>query len=205
MPGRLVSPLLVMLKPDGAARTCSHDDVKSIIGAWADLLAWLNGHDFDDLHHRHLVRAVAHKAALHMVRFPEYDIRTWMSQAPHLITPTAAGTSDTQLQDVISELVRSLGFRHEQSIDGWLNRVTIELIYRDSPQFDANRELLIPRLLAGPVVIQFWRGNRRELAHAIKLLIRSALSMSEITNLIHIESVSEQEIDLIRKSLCVEP
>ncbi len=205
MPGNLVGPLLVMLKPDGAALTCSHDDVKSIIGGWADLLAWLNGHDLNDLHHRDLIRAVAQKAALHMVRFPEYDIRIWMSQALHLITPTATATNGTQLQDVISELVRSLGFRHEQSIEGCLNRVTIELLYRDSPQFDANRELLIPRLLAGPVVIQFWRGNRRELAHAIKLLVRRALSVSEITNLIHIESVSQQEIDLIRKSLCVEP
>lgn len=205
MPDHPVSPLLVMLKPNGAARTCSHDDVKSIIGGWADLLAWLNGRDLDDLHHRDLIRTVARKAALRMAHFPEYDIRTWMSQAPHLITPTAATTNGTQLQDVISELVRSLDFRHEQSIDGWLNRVTIELLYRDSPQFDTNRELLIPRLLAGPVVIQFWRGNRRELAHAIKLLVRHALSASAITNLIHIESVSEQAIDLIRKSLWVEP
>lgn len=205
MPDHPVSPLLVMLKPDGAARTCSYDDVKSIIGGWADLLTWLNGRDLDDLHHRDLIRAVAQEAALRMVRFPEYDIRTWMSQAPHLITPTAAPTNGTQLQDVISEFLRNLGFRHEQSIDGWLNRVTIELLYRDSPLFDTNRELLIPRLLAGPVVIQFWRGNRRELAHAIKLLVRRALSVSEITNLIHIESVSEQEINRIRKSLCVEP
>lgn len=204
MPGHLAGPLIVMLKPDGAALTCSHDDVKSIIGGWADLLAWLNGRDLNDLHHRDLIHAVAQKAALHIVRFPEYDIRIWMSQATHLIAPTVVPTNGTQLQDLISELVRSLGFRHEQSIDGWLNRVTIELLYRDSPQFDANRELLIPRLLAGPVVIQFWRGNRRELAHAIKLLVRRALSVSEITNLIHIESVSEQGIDLIRKSLCVE-
>ncbi len=205
MPGRLTGPLLVMLKPDGAGLTCSRDDAKSIIGGWADLLAWLNGHDLDGLHHRDLIRAVAQKAALRMVRFPEYDIQTWMSQAPHVVTPAAAPTSGTQLHDLVSELVRSLGFRHEESVDGWLNRVTIELMYRGSPQFDTNRELLIPRLLAGPVAIQFWRGNRRELAHAIKLLIRSALSASEITNLIHIESVSEQEIDLIRKSLCIEP
>src|SRR6202034_477919 len=60
--------VLVMAKPDGHARSCSAADVRLLCGCWADVVAWLQGADPDDLNHAGVVAAVAGKAALRMPR-----------------------------------------------------------------------------------------------------------------------------------------
>ncbi len=69
--------------------------------------------------------------------------------------------------------------------------------------FTANRELLVPNLLKGPVAIAYFKGTRVPLAHALKLVVRSALAAttSPLTNLIHIDLVTERERHLIADSL----
>ncbi|HCT76727.1 MAG TPA: hypothetical protein DGG94_03245 [Micromonosporaceae bacterium] len=199
-----LSALLVMLKPDGDLRTCTSDELRRLRDGWNDLLAWLRGTDPDDLSHADLVGAVAQKAGLRMVRFAEYDVRSWARQAVALInsgTPDLPSNDGTPLQEVISARLTNLGFTREGATRSWLNRVTIELLYRDAPKFDDNRELLVGHLLKGPVTIQHWRGEHHGLALALKLLTRRALSSAQLTNLVHIESVTTGELELIGKSL----
>ena len=197
----------MMLKPDGFTRMCSADEVAALQGVWADLLTWLRGADPDALPHADIIGDIARKAALRMVRYPEYDINTWVVQAGDAI-PRArlnlAGTEPRSLLAVATELLLALGFTAGTSYSGWLNRVTIELLYGDAPMFHANCERLVPLLLKGPVLIQSWQGPRRELAHALKFLLRLTLSASGLTNLIHIESVTEVELDHVERSLLTE-
>jgi hypothetical protein len=198
-----LSALLVMFKPDGDLRTCSSEELHRLHHGWSDVLAWLRGADPDDLSHADLVGMVAQKAALRMVRFAEYDVRRWAREATALVdaTPVLPSNDGTPLQEAVYVHLSRLGFALEGTERTWLNRVTIELLYRYAPKFNENRELLVGHLLKGPVTIQYWRGEHHGLAMALKLVTRRALSSAQLTNLVHIESVSDGELDLIERSL----
>jgi hypothetical protein len=196
--------LLVVVKPDGFSRVCTPDEVGAVHEAWDDLIAWLQGTDPDTLRHSVIVARVAQRAALRMVRYPEYNIRTWADQAKPLIPfHRIAFHDDTgqPLSQVAAELLQSLGFVEGETHCGWLNRVTIELLFGDAPMFHASRELLVPLLLKGPVLVQHWRGSRCELALAVKLILRLSLSTCALTNLIHMEPINDDEHEMIRHSL----
>ena len=47
--------LLTMIKPDGFIRTCTPGVQEAVRAAWADVLAWLNGADPDELSHAAVV------------------------------------------------------------------------------------------------------------------------------------------------------
>lgn len=198
--------LLTMIKPDGFTRTCSAAEIRTIRGAWTDLLAWLRGADPDDLRHAEVIAQVAQKAALRMIRYPEYDLRAWAAQAQRLHRPPvpAEDPSDSPFAAVAAGVLQEIGFVATGFHQGWLNRVTIELLYADAPMFHANRERLVPLLLKGPVLIQHWQGQRRELAQAAKLVLRLALSTSGLTNLIHVETVTTTEREQVDQSLLPE-
>jgi hypothetical protein len=195
--------LLTMIKPDGFTRACSAAEVGTIRAAWADLLAWLQGADPDELRHVGIVAQVAQKAALRMIRYPEYDVRAWAAQAQRLRRAPASAEEPAAgpFAAVAANVLQEIGFVAAGSYQGWLNRVTIELLYADAPMFHANRERLVPLLLKGPVLIQHWQGQRRELAQAAKLVLRLALSTSGLTNLIHVESVTAIEREQVDRSL----
>lgn len=218
------SGIILMAKPDGFARLCDTNDVAKIHGSWRDTLAWLRGTDPDDVEHADVVKSVAQKAALRMPRYPEYDITTWMTEARALPTPvplaepgppvdpapaledpapTPEGPSPATLIDVVTRILTGLGFTCTGEYNGWLNRITIELLYRQSNSFGANRELLIPALLKGPVAIRYLDGTQTELAHALKLVIRAAVAgtSSSFTNLIHMDLATRRQRNLITESL----
>ncbi|GAA2001222.1 hypothetical protein [Catenulispora subtropica] len=199
--------LLLMLKPDGYARRCTGQEAQTVRGAWSDVIAWLQGVDPDDLAHAELVGEVAKKAGLRMVRFPEYDLRVWVEQAAGISIPQASPSSQSPalvgLDELAAELLEVIGFvREADPYRGWLNRVTIEMLYGDAPTFQTRtRDRLISLLLQGPVQIQTLLGTRRELALALKFVVRRALSSSALSNMVHIEAVTEIEHDLIGRSL----
>lgn len=194
--------LLVMLKPDGDRRICTPDEVKLLTEAWEDVLSC--GAEPDDLVHAELVGAVTQKAGLRMVRFHEYDIRRWAGEAAKVGTTAPLrlpARSQLPLLDVVAAHLNTLGFSLRSTARTWLNRVTIELLYRDAPKFNHNRELLVPQLLKGPVTVQYWHGAHCGLALTLKLLARRALSAAQLTNLLHIEMVTDEELCLINRSL----
>lgn len=195
--------VLVMAKPDGFARGCSAGDVAKIRNCWRDVLSWLQGADPDEVEHSVVVAAVAQKAALRMPRHNEYDITAWMAEAADLGAIDYPKPRPVPLLDTAGEILASLGFRKTGQYSGWLNRVAIELLYRDSNSFAANRDFLVPALLRGPVAIHYLEGSRIALAHAVKLAIRFALACpaSSLTNLVHLDSVTTDEREQITASL----
>jgi hypothetical protein len=195
--------LLVLLKPDGDRRVCTTAEVELLTGAWDDLLSWLRGVDPDDLTHSALIGAVATKAGLRMVRFREYDIRSWAAEAARLGTtkpPFLPTGKELPLVDVVAAHLNMVGFALQNETRTWLNRVAIDLLYRDAPKFHDNWEILVPQLLNGPVTIQYWHGAHCGLALALKLLARRALSTA-LTNLLHVELVTDEEVHLISRTL----
>jgi hypothetical protein len=196
--------LLVMLKPDREVRTCTSEEARRLREAWADFLAFLRGAAPDELTHADLIGLVAQKAALRMIRFQEYDIRAWARQAATL-DPDALHApdecQDSLLSDLVSVHLKGVGFTPGRTSRTWLNRVTIELLYRDAPRFDENRDMLVGHLLNGPVTIQHWYGQHDGLALAFKLLTRHVLSSAQLTNFLHIETMTAERLDLIDKSL----
>jgi hypothetical protein len=199
--------VIVMAKPDGHARPCSAADVRLLHGCWADVVSWLQGADPDDLDHAGVVAAVAGKAALRIPRYSAYDITAWAVQAQGVTVPVPDAPVPEPLIEVAGQFLTGLGFTLAGRYAGWLNRVTIELLYRDSNKFTANRELLVPALLKGPVSMACFDGTRVALAHALKLTIRAALSASTspLSNLIHLDPVTERQRRLIAASLAPEP
>lgn len=195
--------VIVMAKPDGHARPYGAADVARIHGCWRDTIAWLRGADPDDLEHASLVAAVAEKAALRMPRLGAYDIATWIAQARDAPATAPGHPGPAPLIQVAGGIIAGLGFTCTGHYSGWLNRITIELLYRQANKFSANRELLVPSLLKGPVAIAYYEGTRIPLAHAVKLVIRSALASrtSSLTNLIHLDPVTDRERRLIAESL----
>lgn len=197
--------VIVMAKPDGHARPYSAADIARIHGCWRDTIAWLRGADPDDLEHASVVAAIAEKAALRMPRCSAYDIATWIEQARDApATPTERRQPDpASLIQIADVTLTSLGFTCTGQHSGWLNRITIELLYRQANTFSANRELLVPSLLKGPVAIAYFEGTRISLAHALKLVIRSALvaKTSSLTNLIHLAPITDHERRLVAESL----
>ena len=196
--------VLVIAKPDGHARSCSAADVRLLRDCWADVVSWLQGADPDDLDHAGVVAAVAGKAALRMPRYSAYDITSWAVQAQGVAVSVPDDSSPVPLIEVASQILASLGFTLAGQYTGWLNRVTIELLYRDANKFTANRELLVPALLKGPVSMACFDGTRVALAHALKLTIRSVLAASPLSNLIHLDPVTERQRRLIVVSLAPE-
>lgn len=197
--------ITLMAKPEGA-RLCTVDEFARIYGSWADIIAWLRGADPDDLKHAEVVATVARKAALRMPRYSAYDITTWISEARTAPEPVLGDPGPVPLIDVVSSILTDLGFTCAGEYDGWLNRVTIELLYRQSNAFGANRDLLVPALLKGPVSIRYLDGARIALAHAVKLTVRAAVSGtgSSFTNLIHTDIVTARERELITESLATD-
>lgn len=195
--------VIVMAKPDGHARLCGTTDVARIHSCWRDTITWLRGADPDNLEHAGVVAAVAEKAALRMPRYSAYDIATWIEQARDAPAAAPADPEPAPLIQVADDILTGLGFTCTGHYNGWLNRVTIELLYRQANAFSANRELLVPSLLKGPVSIAYFEGTRISLAHALKLVIRSALvsKTSSLTNLIHLDPVTDRERRLIAESL----
>lgn len=195
--------VIVMAKPDGHAHPYGTVDVARIHGCWRDTIAWLRGADPDGLEHASVVAAVAEKAALRMPRYSAYDIATWIEQARDAPVAAPADPDPAFLIKVADDILTSLGFTCTGHYSGWLNRITIELLYRQANTFSANRELLVPSLLKGPVAIAYFEGTRTSLAHALKLVIRSALvsKTSSLTNLIHLDPVTDRERRLITESL----
>jgi hypothetical protein len=195
--------VLVMAQPDGHARPCGAADVRLLHGCWRDVISWLQGTDPDDLEHAGTVAAVAQKAALRMPRYSAYDIAAWTAQAHDVLVTVPEHPEPAPLIQVAGTILAGIGFTSAGQHTGWLNRVTIELLYREANRFTANRELLVPALLKGPVSIAYLEGTRVALAHALKLTIRSALAAttSPLTNLIHLDPVTEHERRLIAASL----
>jgi hypothetical protein len=197
--------VLVMAKPDGHARSCSAADVRLLRNCWADVVSWLQGADPDDLDHPSVVAAVAGKAALRMPRYSAYDITAWAAQAQGVIVSVPDDPGPAPLIEVAGQFLASLGFTLAGQYTGWLNRVTIELLYRDTNKFTTNRELLVPALLKGPVSMACFDGTRVALAHALKLTIRSALAAGlPLSNLIHLDPVTERQRRLMVASLAPE-
>jgi hypothetical protein len=199
--------VIVMAKPDGHARLCGIDDVTLIHGCWRDIASWLQGTDPDDLEHASVVAAVAEKAALRMPRYSAYDIATWISQARNVRVAVPERPAPAPLIQITGGILADLGFTCTGQYTGWLNRITIELLYRQANRFSANRELLVPALLKGPVSVAYFEGTRIALAHALKLMIRAALASttSPLTNLIHLDLVTDRERCLITESLTPGP
>lgn len=195
--------MLVMAKPDGFARGCDAGDVAKVRACWRDLLSWLQGADPDELEYAAIVAAVAQKAALRMPRYREYEITTWTAEAKALDEIEFPEPQPMSLLEMVAEILSRLGFTCIAHYSGWLNRVTIELLYRDSNSFAANRHQLVPALLRGPVAINYFEGTRVSLAHAVKLVVRFALTspMSSLTNLIHLDYVTASERSQITASL----
>lgn len=196
--------IIVMAKPDGHARPYGADEITRLHGCWRDTLAWLRGADPDDLEHARVVAAVAQKAALRMPRYSAYDITTWITQASDIsVVAAPEHTVPTPLIEAVGEILHGIGFARTGNFTGWLNRVTIELMYRQANAFTANRDLLVPNLIKGPVAIAYYQGTRTPLAHALKLVTRSALAAttSPLTNLVHLDLVTERERTLITASL----
>jgi hypothetical protein len=202
-PARGAQHIIVMAKPDGHARPCRADEVARIHGCWKDTISWLQGADPDELEYACAVRAVAQKAALRMPRYSAYDIATWIEQARDLPLTATETPDGGPLIWVAGDILASVAFTCTGNYSGWLNRITIELLYRQANAFRANRDLLVHSLLKGPVAIAFHEGSRGALAHALKLVIRSALTStpSSLTNLIHLDLVTEHERRLIAESL----
>jgi hypothetical protein len=202
-PAHSPGQIIIMAKPDGHARPYGTSDVTRIHGCWRDTIAWLRGADPDDLEHASVVAAVAEKAALRMPRYSAYDIATWIEQARDGPVAASGDPDPAPLIEVAGGILNGLGFSCIGQYSGWLNRITIELLYRQANTFSANRELLVPSLLKGPVAIAYFEGTRTSLAHALKLVIRSALvsKTSSLTNLIHLDLVTDCERGLIAESL----
>ncbi|MGH3901863.1 MAG: hypothetical protein ACRDTA_27125 [Pseudonocardiaceae bacterium] len=91
------------------------------------------------------------------------------------------------------ELHIGLGLQRLRTSRCWLNRVAIEMLYGRTPSFREHRELLVPRLLDGPVQMEFWTGQRIPLAHATKFLVRHVLSSEQVTNLVHLSRLASSE------------
>jgi hypothetical protein len=197
--------VLAMAKPAGHACPCSAADVRLLHGCWADVISWLQGTDPEDLNHPDVVAAVAGKAALRMPRYSAYDITAWAVQAAGVTVSVPDVLGHAPLIEVAGSILDDLGFALAGQYTGWLNRVTIELLYRDANKFTTNRELLVPALLKGPVSMACFEGARVALAHALKLTIRSALAgSSPLSNLIHLDPVTESQRRLIAASLAPE-
>lgn len=194
--------VLVMAKPDGHARSCSASDIRLLRSCWADVVSWLQGADPDDLDHASVVAAVAGKAALRIPRYSAYDITAWAVQARGVTVSVPDDPDPAPLIEVAGQILTDLGFTPTGRYAGWLNRVTIELLYRDANKFSVNREQLVPALLKGPVSMACFDGTLVALAHALKLTIRSALAAgSPLSNLIHLDPVTERQRRLIAASL----
>lgn len=195
--------MLVMAKPDGFARGCDAGDVAKVRACWRDLISWLLGADPDELQYAAIVAAVAQKAALRMPRHSEYDITAWMAEAKNLGRMEFPEPQPMPLLEMVGEVLTCLEFTRIAHYSGWLNRVAIELLYRDSNSFAANRHQLVPALLRGPVAINYFEGPCASLAHALKLVVRFALTspMSSLTNLIHLDFITARERSQIAASL----
>lgn len=92
---------------------------------------------------------------------------------------------------LLGAILSALGLSRTGGRVCWLNRVAIELIYGATRMFHQHREGLVRRLLDGPVIVEVWRGDRKELAQAAKVLVRRSLSSFSMSNLIHME-IAEQ-------------
>lgn len=182
------SELLVVYKPDGLPMNCTDDQARRIATAWTSVLRWLQGTDPDELPESDLVGHVARKAALRAPRYPEFNIGLWTEQARSLDPrPELAQVRCGPVGEVGTQLLASIGLERMQQHRAWLNRVAVELLYNRAGSFQANRDILIPRLLDGPVSIERWAGQRLELAQAAKFVIRQVLSTRKISNLVHME------------------
>lgn len=196
--------LLVVYKPEGSRRTCTPGDVTRTLTAWSSLLDWLCGADPDELPESGLIGSVARKAALRTPRFGEYDVRRWAEQARDLDRPTGvSGCALITLPDLAAALLEGIRLHRTHRQRCWLNRVAIELLYRQAQSFQRHRDVLVSRLLNGPVVIERWSGHRYELALAAKLLLRHTLSIQLAGNLIHMEITSSANAANIQKAVAL--
>ncbi|MPZ81910.1 MAG: hypothetical protein GEV28_16555 [Actinophytocola sp.] len=181
------SELLVIYKPEGLRRVCTDDEARHLVLAWTSVLRWLRGADPDELPESALVGHVARKAALRIPRFPEYDVRLWAEHARGLAHLPNGNQAAGPLAGVVAGLLTSIHLQRTCQERCWLNRVAIEHLYGGVASFEPHRQVLIPRLLDGPVSIERWTGQRLELALASKFLVRRALSAEAVTNLVHVE------------------
>lgn len=186
------SLLLVMYKPNGYARVCTASEVDSVLSAWNSVLGWLRGADPDGLSESHDVAHIVCKAALQTLRFPDYDFRTWSESAIGVPSVPRRGAA-LPLPELGYGLYIGLGLERLRTSRCWLNRVAIEMLYGREPSFNEHRELLIPRLLDGPVQMEFWAGQRIPLAHATKFLLRHVLSSDKVTNLLHLSRLTSAD------------
>jgi hypothetical protein len=203
-----------MIKPDGFARICTEEEIRTAWEVWADVLAWLRGADHDDLAHKAEVDKVAQKAGLRSVRFAEYDIRLWSAQAAAVPIAETSVAGAQPLGELAAAMLLGLGFAEEEPrFRGWLNRVAIEVLYGDAPVFHlgGGRAVIVPALLSGPVEIASWRGGPRELALAVKFVLRFVMAPRQTVlpvtpacrsrNLIHMESVTDSEFETLGAAL----
>jgi hypothetical protein len=194
--------LLVVYEPDGLPTTCTDDQVRRITTAWTSVLRWLQGVDPDELPESDLVKHVARKAALRAPRYPEFDIGLWTEQSRNLDhLPELGQAGRSSLAEVGTQLLVSIELKRTHLRGAWLNRVAIELLYNRTGSFQANRSILIPRLLDDPVSIERWTGQRLELAQAIKFLIRQVLSTQKITSLVHMEIMASVDAARVLKAI----
>lgn len=198
--------LLVMYKPDGADRPCADAEVSRALTAWVSVLRWLRGADPDELPEADLVAAVAQKAGLRMLRFQEYDIGLWGEQASRLNGRGDLTRSDVQTLPALGcALLTSIELLRTSVQRCWLNRVAIELLYGAAQSYQRHREILVPQLLDGPILMERWSGERCELAQAAKLLLRQALIVRRqgIGKLVHMEIAKRGEVDDVMQAVDV--
>lgn len=155
--------LLVVYQPDGLSMNCTEDQAQRITTAWTSVLRWLQGSDPAELPEADLVEHVARKAAPHTPRYPEFSIGLWTEQARSLDHPPEIGQAQRgPLTDIGRQLLTTIELERTHQCRAWLNRVAIELLYNRTGSFRTNRDILIPRLLDGPVSIERWIGERLE-------------------------------------------
>lgn len=184
--------LLVMYKPDGYTRFCTATEVDSVLSAWNSVLRWLRGANPDELPESYHLAHVTAKAALQTPCFPDYDIFTW-SESAVSVPPVPRRGAGMPLPGLGYDLYTGLGLVRLRISRCWLNRVAIEMLYGQEPSFHEHRELLVPRLLDGPVQMEFWTGQRIPLAHATKFVLRHVLSSEKVTNLLHLSRLTSAD------------
>lgn len=197
------SLLFVMYKPDGYSRVCTRDEVSSVLSGWNSVLHWLGGADHDGLTEPRHVAYVSYKASQQTPHFPDYDINVWRECAIGLPSVSRQAT-DLPLPELGYHLYVNLGLERLSASHCWLNRVPIEMLYGREPLFNKHRQLLVPRLLDGPVQMERWAGKRISLAHATKFLIRHVLSSENVTNLLHVSRLTNADAAMVETACDVD-
>lgn len=192
-----------MHKPEGFARVCAPGDVALFLSNWHQMLAVIRAGDAAKETSSSVIGRVLETARVRSAADPMYALEPRSSFNEHdVITCDATLTGRVRLPDLIDSVLQDcIGLRCTGCGEGWLNRVTIELVYGESKPFLEHRHELLPKLLAGPVRIALWTGEPLQMAFLLKLLVREQFGVGPMTNLLHVDQVDGTRGQLILESL----